>query len=114
MRRVAELQNLLYTAAGGKFDIGSHVEVGRVLFERLQLPVPACAVKKAGHRHPSTNNEVRMMRARAQGAGLRCQIKHHAQPYCCARRLAHEGGLERICTSAYPRKRAVAGHMCAT
>lgn len=56
-RKVAELQALLYQAAGGKFDIGSHVEVGRVLYERLRLPVPACAVKKAG-RHPSTANEV--------------------------------------------------------
>ena len=66
-KRVAELTELLYRAAGLKFDISSHVEVGRVLYEHLKLPVPACAVKKAG-RHPSTNNEVGLRRQPAPAA----------------------------------------------
>lgn len=57
-RRVAELDLLIEAAAGGPFDVASPKEVREVLFERLRLPVPACAMKP-GRKHPSTDQEAR-------------------------------------------------------
>lgn len=57
-RRVAELNVLIQQAAGGPFDIDSYIDVREVLFTRLRLPVPACAIKH-GRKHPSTDQEVR-------------------------------------------------------
>ncbi|CAL8465203.1 g4738 [Coccomyxa elongata] len=56
-RRVAELDALIERAAGGPFDIASPKDVREVLFGRLRLPVPACAMKP-GRKHPSTDQEV--------------------------------------------------------
>ena len=55
---MAELDLLIEAAAGGPFDVASPKEVREVLFERLRLPVPACAMKP-GRKHPSTDQEAR-------------------------------------------------------
>ncbi len=55
-RRVAELDKLIESAAGGPFDVASPKDVREVLFGRLRLPVPACAMKP-GRKHPSTDQE---------------------------------------------------------
>ncbi len=59
---MAELDALMERAAGGAFDVASPKEVREVLFERLRLPVPACAMKP-GRKHPSTDQEARPLLA---------------------------------------------------
>ena len=53
---MAELDALIGSAAGGTFDVASPKDVREVLFGRLRLPVPACAMKP-GRKHPSTDQE---------------------------------------------------------
>lgn len=59
-RRIAELEELIQAQAGCTFNLDSAKEVGEVLFERLRLKVPACALK-GNSRQPSTSHEVRCL-----------------------------------------------------
>ena len=94
---MAELDVLIEAAAGGPFDVASPKEVREVLFERLQLPVPACAMKP-GRKHPSTDQEARpSFHSCCSSCPLILVPTGITKP--AIRRLACRGGVKRISAS---------------